>query len=244
MKKPTELPYSNMMKKIFFSAILVSSIFSLHNLRAQDPFYYGEFRLRKIVSSFDTIRPLVNYHATSMLFTDSVNETLSSYAGSLGTVYFNGTSLNYNSAIKLYFDTLQRRTNEGLSWQLAGSGGMPSFTTSVVDSFPYFTNADIVLPDTVHKSDSLYLVFDSTTYTDRIELAFWDGNPRVICPYNKNLPGTQTSVSILSSELSLLGGETVYITLSFVKQEFKILNNFRFKFEKRFDIVKTAILME
>jgi hypothetical protein len=233
-----------MMKKIFFSAILASSIFSLHKLRAQDPFYYGEFRLRKIVSSFDTIRPLVNYHATSLLYTDTVNEMLSSYAGALGTVYFNGTSLHYNSTIKLYFDTLQRRTNEGQTWQLLGTGGMPSFTTSVVDSFPSFSNAAIVLPDTVHKSDSLYLVFDSSIYTDRIELAFWDGNPRVICPYNKNLPGTQTSVSVLANELSLLNAETVYITLSLIKREFHVIDGVRFKFEKRFDIVKTAVLLE
>ncbi len=230
-----------MKNPLFYS--LITFVFFLNTLKAQNTFYYGDFRLRKIVSSFDTIRPLVNYHATSILYTDSVKENLSASAGYLGTVYFNESALNYNSAIKLYFDTVQRRSNEGQYWELNGGGGMPSFTTSVTDSFPSLTNVDL-LPDTIHKSDSLYLVFDSSTYTDQIELAFWDGNPRVLCPYNKNLPGTQTSVSIISNELSLLNAETVHITLSLIKQEFQILNGFRFKFEKRLDIVKTAILLE
>jgi len=228
------------MKNILVIFFLASPLISLN---AQSPYYYGEFKLRKIISFYDTSGSLVNYHATSILYTDTVNENYSPLASNQGTVFFNGTSLQYNSTIKLYFDTLQRTENNSQSWRLDGSGGMVSFTTTSQDTFPALSNYSLI-PDTIVKSDSLYLQFENVIYADEIEVLFWDGIPRVETPFNRKISGNTTHISIPTSNLGMLDGETVYVTVSLVKKEYEILDGSRFKFEKRFDIVKTAVLLE
>lgn len=215
---------------------------SIFNLNAQS-YYNGEFMFKKIETYFDSSYSSKNYMACSNLYADTVNQPETWHADNLANVSFNGVCLAYNSAIRMYLDTIQRTDYEGMRWSISSSSGpISGFTTTCTNSFPSIQIHNF-FPDTLRKSDSLYIYFGKVTNADKIELTMFDGVLRIFFPFNRQISPSKLSVSIPSSDLTSLEGDTVNLTLSLVKNEYQMHNGQRFRFEKRYNIVKTLRLI-
>lgn len=211
-------------------------------LNAQS-YYNGEFTIRKIETYYGSNFTSKNYVVYSNLYADSVNRNETWHSDNLGNVYFNSTGLLYNSVIKTYMDTIQRQSNVGMQWIVTSSSGpITSFTATCLDTFSTIQNIDF-FPDTLKKSDSLYIYFGEVTNADEIELTMFDGRLRILFPFNRKVSSSSHSISVPSSDLTTLGGDVVNLTLSLIKYEYQIHNGKRFKFEKRYNIVKTLRLV-
>jgi hypothetical protein len=218
-------------------------LFSINDFSAQGNSFYGEFVVRKVLTSYDSLNAFTNYIAYSNLYADSVETNESWHSGNFGNVVFNGIGLNYNDIIKTYHDTVQRTSNEEMEWIfLSTSGALASFTANCLDTFPNIQNINII-PDTLKKSDSLYIHFGEITNVDEIELTMFDGVLRIDPPFNRAMQVSNQFVSVPAADLSTLEGEAVTLTLGMIKYEYKILSGKRFRFQKRYNIVKTLRLV-
>lgn len=221
--------------------LLISFVLSVFSFRAQS-FYNGEFVIRKTLTYYDSLTTPKNYLAYSNLYTDTVNQNESWHSENVGNVYFNSTGLVYNSQINTYHDTIQRTTNEGMQWIVSSSNSViTSFTATCVDTFPTIQTIAF-FPDTLKKSDSLYIYFGEVLNADEIELTMYDGVLRIYFPFNRKVGPTSLSISVPSADLETLDGEVVSLTLGLIKNEYQSHNGLNFKFVKRYNIVKTIVL--
>lgn len=233
------------MKKRIYTyclAVLITTV-SLHT-KAQGLYYYGDFKIKKIVSYYDSLNKPVNFFATSFLYPDSVYEH-TIFTDNFGTVFYNDTSLMYDYNLKLYHDTVQRYSNERIKWNFESHDTevMSSFSiTTSNEEFPTIANVHL-LPNDLRKSQDFVLEFGSVSYADEIEILFMDGQFRMEFPFNRRISADTTSVNIPSSDFETLDGEAVTIMFSLIKNEYQIIDGKRFKFEKRFDIVRHVPLL-
>jgi hypothetical protein len=226
------------MKKIFvFKILLLNILFSSFGY-SQSAYYFGEFKLRKIITIYDSMNIYTNYMSYSNLYEDSVNNNESWHAQALGNVKYNGVSLKYYPNIRTFMDTVQRKQNTVLVWELSGIGSYPSFTATSYSAFPSYLKTNI-LPDVLNKSQTFEVNLLGISNAESIELVMFDGTFRTEMPYNRKVVGTTESISIPSADLNTISGTNgVTIILSLVSTEYKMLGGKRFKFEKRSDLYK------
>jgi|GEM_PF-4038412 len=154
----------------------------------------------------DSINVAQNYIAYSNLYADSVNQSESWHADNFGEVYFNSVGLKYEPTIKMYHDTIQRYTNVGMLWSVTSfSSPIVSFTANCVDTFPNIQTFNF-FPDTLKKSDSLYIHFGEVTNVDEIELTMFDGVLRILFPFNRKVPINKVSVSVTILNVLIICG--------------------------------------
>lgn len=207
-------------------------------------YFFGEFKIKKVLSYYDSISKYVNYTAYANLYSDSVSTSKSYTAVNCGQVFYNNKGLAYNSQIKTYLDTVERKFNTGIRWSVVGANSCNSFTNTLVDSFPSF-NFELSLPMQLDKSKNLCVVISGCKYTDEIEVTFFDGQYRISVPYYRKLNYTANlnQIIIPKCDLSTLSGNGVHVTVSLIKIEYKKFNGKKYKFEKRFDFVKPMPLL-
>ena len=243
-----------MRRKILkYSFVYFMLLISVISLSQSCPYYSGEFKIKKRLYYIDTLTldtSLAKYDVTKFkhyiilanLYTDTVNVTTFWRASNLGQINYNGVGLVYDSLLHTYYDTLQRRLNEGINFSFSGNSTISGFTTSLTDTFPDIA-LKYILPDTLKKSNAFNLNFESITFCDEIELTMFDGQFRIQFPFNRLVPGSTSSISIPSTDLNTLDGNTVTVTISFIKNDFQIINSKRYRFERRFDIIRIMPLI-
>ena len=207
-------------------------------------YFYGEFKIRKVLNYFDSLSTTTNYIALSNLYADSVPASKSYTAINVGQVIYSTKGLGYTSQIKTYMDTVIRKTNTGINWALVGVNGNTSFTTTLVDSFPSY-NFKTSLPTQLDKLQNFCIVLNNCKYTDEVEVTFFDGQYRFSVPYYRkvNFTTNLTQIIIPKCDLSTLTGSGVHVTISLIKNEYKKFNGKRYKFEKRFDYVRPMAIV-
>lgn len=235
------------MKKILKAHIVIITLIlliSFNNTAQTRNYFFGEFKIKKTINYRDSAVKFTRYIAYSNLYSDSVSSSKSYTAINCGQIFYNNIGLRYNSIIKTYMDSVERKTNYGITWSLLGGASCNNFTTTLIDSLPSF-NYLTSLPSQLNKSQNLHITLDNCKYTDEIEIIFFDGHYSLSNPsYRKvNYTNNLNQIVIPQNDLCSLSGSVVSITISLIKNEYKRINGKNYKFEKRYDYVKPLPLI-
>ncbi|HRH10298.1 MAG TPA: hypothetical protein PLU73_02235 [Bacteroidia bacterium] len=140
----------------------------------------------------------------------------------LDTLQYNSGTYEKNLAASLY--------TVPVSWKIAGSGSVPSFSTSCSQTFPSFTGFNS-FPATLSKNAGITYTITGFTNTDRVIVALSDGNGSYLYQHEATLSGTTATVNFPASETAnFANGVNGYIDIYFYNDEVKTVNNFALKY--------------
>lgn len=224
----------------YFSLILFTILVSAFYNPPRTSFY-GELRAMKIMNYYDSTVSSVMYQGMAFIY-DTPKEDFSPANGvNNGTIKLNNRSLYFEPTIKMYLDSADRKTNQGINWSLSGSNSLPTYTFSCLNTYPTF-NGIKAIPNTVSKSNNLTLSFNNLQGADQIEITIDDLKLHLLSPWYRKINASINNLVIPKTHLQDLTCGAVTLRISFIKEEEKQFNGKMFKFEHRLNVNKLVNL--
>lgn len=231
-----------MKKTIIFSASIFFTILISGFYMPPKVSYSGEFRANKIMNYYDSTLSSVMYQGMAFIYDKPYENFAPANGINNGSIKLNNRSLYFESTIKMYLDSADRKTNQGINWSLSGANNLTNFTYTCTSTYPAF-NGVRYLPNIISKSDNLILPINNLQGADQIEVNIDDLKLHLLTPWYRKVNATVTNLVIPKNHLQDLMCGTVTIRISFIKNEEKIFNGKTFKFEHRLNINKTVNLI-
>lgn len=169
------------------------------------------------------------FFTTNNLTSTAAGTTYSYTYGGLVTVNNNIDTLQYSSG------TYEKNLAAGIysspvSWKVAGSGSVPSFSTTCAETFPGFTGFNS-FPLTLSKNAGITYTISGFTNTNRIIVALSDGNGTYLYQHEASINGGIATVNFPASETAnFANGVNGYLDVYFYNDEIITTNNFSLKY--------------
>lgn len=226
---------------IFFVTILYITIISAFYIPPR-VYFSGEFRANKIMNYSDSTLSSVMYQGLALIY-DRPYESFSPANGvNNGQIKLNNRPLYFETAIRMYLDSADRKTDQGINWSLNETENLTSFNYSCTSTYPIF-NGVRYLPNVISKSDNLTIPLNNLQGADQIEVNLDDLKLHLLAPWYRKVNATVTNLVIPKNHLQDLTCGTITMRISFIKNEEKTFNGKTFKFEHRLNINKLVSLI-
>ncbi|MGZ3863312.1 MAG: hypothetical protein ACXVPN_12900 [Bacteroidia bacterium] len=229
---------------VFFGILLITSCKKKDTAPAKvqtsNPTPYAFLTAQKsyMISSGSLV--LYNNYATAEFRSDLNNISTDMQIGGCAV---GGKFLKYLLSSKTYGDTTNSLSLVPTTWQIAGSGSIPSYTFTNNDSMPVYTGY-ATLPDTIYKNQNLAIQVNGVSGANSIDVLFF--NSSLSTPvFKSKITGILSNniVNFTTSDLAPLpvGSSTLlYVTL--YNDNYQTQSNVTFDFKNQKDIIKTVYI--
>lgn len=197
--------------------------------------YYGFFPLERYEQWYNgSIAGSPTYACKMQLYNSPVSNYATWQAVNLGTVTVNGTTLKYNSSIKLYMDTTGTADYSTQRLIALNSASLPSFTTTVTDTFPAYNSLNAAqINDTLFLNANFTVPMNGIHNYDVVSAQITTVPGPVMGPIvskNGNAPVSQLVFS--PSDLGVFSsGQQLYLRLVLKKYSTKTYSGINYRFE-------------
>jgi hypothetical protein len=155
-----------------------------------------------------------------------------------GDIILNNIKLGFNERINMYIDSIHRDTLSNIKWDINSSNLFNNRTFSISNEFPVFNSIDKI-PNMISKSQNCIIQLGNVNNCDKIEFNIVDGTLSPIPKFYRVLPGNTSNIVIHKNDLAcLLNKDDAEIRISFVKLDYRSINNETVVFENRKEIIK------
>ncbi len=231
------------MNKLANILILLFSVTCFCSFLNNSPtLYSGEFRAIKTINYRDTVLTSIIYHPMSFLFNTPVASFSPANGENDGQIAFNNRPLYFLSTMRAYIDSADRKTDQGLNWNLSNSSSFPNFSYTCSGNYPTFGGISSI-PKSICKSAGITIPLNNFGGADEIEFTIDDSKLHYLSPWYRKISATSTSITIPPTQLTGLCGQFVTMRITFIKTEEQTFSGTTFKFENRLTVNVPATLV-
>lgn len=182
-----------------------------------------------------------NNIAAYFTYTPTANIPVSAFSKA-GNVKFNNKPLNYNNNDKFYSETETSSINQQ-NWKVSGHNVIPNMNFIFNGIMPSFNINQNLLPDTLKKSDTLFVNFSAIQNADSITIRVTDNNqnsqPKTIALMAPNYSNTYYLPPTLFTLLSC--GPKSTITIDAIKYSYQTVAGKQYLFRNIYSFVRADV---
>jgi hypothetical protein len=230
---------SNKIKSIYYVFIIIS----LLSFRPSSTTIYGDFKSIKMVGYGNNEIMYTFYNSLVKLYPEATDANMMFKASRIGSVNMNSKPLKYQNNIKAYLDSTERMDDGRAIWSVSSNSVFSAFTFSCPLDYPTFTTVENI-PDTIKRSSNYIINIGNVQNADFVEFIFDDFTFHNPVPwYRKINVSANTTIVIPGVNFSTITTQTGFVRLAFTKGLDTILNEKKFRFEKRLIVVKPVVII-